>query len=111
MSKESRTPLETSVVKAIQAKLRAVPGCRVKKFHGTMYGAVELDLYGVYRGMPVFIEVKRPGGKPTLRQESEIAAWRAVGACTGVVHSVVEAIDLIEAGHREWRARWIEDFA
>nr|WP_294508880.1 MucR family transcriptional regulator [uncultured Bilophila sp.] len=59
-----QVPLESSVVATIIKKLNAVPGCRVKKFHGSAFGMMELDIYGCFNGRAVFIEVKRPGGKP-----------------------------------------------
>lgn len=58
-----QVPLESSVVATIIKKLNAVPGCRVKKFHGSAFGMMELDIYGCFNGRAVFIEVKRPGGK------------------------------------------------
>ena len=58
-----QVPLESSVVATIIKKLNAVPGCRVKKFHGSAFGMMELDIYGCFNGRAVFIEVKRPSGR------------------------------------------------
>ena len=60
-----QVPLESSVVATIIKKLNAVPGCRVKKFHGSAFGMMELDIYGCFNGRAVFIEVKRPGAAET----------------------------------------------
>jgi len=91
----TQTPLESSIVKAIVRKLNAIPGCRIKKHHGSMYGAMEVDLYGCCNGRAVFIEAKQPGKKPTDRQRAELESWKAVGAITGVATSVAEAMEII----------------
>lgn len=90
-----QVPLESSVVATIIKKLNAVPGCRVKKFHGSAFGMMELDIYGCFNGRAVFIEVKRPGGKATERQKREIERWRAVGALTGCATTPQEALSII----------------
>ena len=90
------TPLEKNITKTIIKRLNALQGCKVKKFHGSAWGEAELDIYGCYQGRAVFIEVKRPGGKPTARQESIIRDWESVGAITGTVTSADEAEALVE---------------
>ncbi len=59
------------------------------------FGMMELDIYGCFNGRAVFIEVKRPGGKATERQEREIEKWRAVGALTGCATTPQEALSII----------------
>ena len=55
------------------------------------------DLFGVRRsdGRAVFIEVKKPGGKPTQRQLDFIEAMKMHGAVAGICHSAAEAINLV----------------
>lgn len=36
------------------------------------YGATTLDVIGCYRGLFFAVEVKKPGGRPTLRQQGVI---------------------------------------
>jgi hypothetical protein len=91
----ANTPLEKNITAAILKRLNSMPGCRAKKHHGSMYGSSELDIYGCYLGHAFFLEVKRPGGKPTERQESDIRAWAAVGAIVGCVYSADAAQALI----------------
>lgn len=90
--------LESSICNTIIKKLNAVPGCRVKKFHGSPFGKCELDIYGCYNGVALFIEVKRPGCKPTIRQNKEIEDWRAVGAISGFVTGAEGALSML----RDW---------
>jgi hypothetical protein len=39
-------------------------------------------------GRRLEFEVKRPGGRATIRQEEELRRWRAAGAVAAVVSSV-----------------------
>lgn len=49
------------------------------------FGAPTLDYLGFFCGCGFAIEAKRPGGKPTERQEATIAQIRASGAAVFVV--------------------------
>ena len=89
------TALEKTIVKAILARLNAMPNCRAKKHHGDMYGSAELDVYGCISGRAFFLEVKRPGGKPTKRQDAIIREWESAGAMAGCVSSADEAEALV----------------
>lgn len=88
-------PLESSIVASILRALNELPNTRAKKHHGSQFGALELDIYGVSNGVPFFIEVKQPGKKPTSRQAVEIRNWKAVGAKSGCATSVDEALAVI----------------
>lgn len=90
-------PLESTISKNIIKAINAIPGCRVKKFHGSAFGANELDIYGCCRGRAVFIEVKRPSTikNTSARQDIEIERWHATGALAGVVCTVDGALALI----------------
>lgn len=87
--------LEKSITKSILRALNALPGCKAKKFvSGPM--SQDLDIYGSYQGRAFFLEVKRPRlGVTSGRQAHLIDEWRAVGAVSGVVTSVSEALDLV----------------
>ena len=95
------TPLEKNVTKGILRRLNAIPLCRAKKHHGGLYGAAEVDIYGCYDGRAFFVEVKRPGGKATARQQSDLRAWTAAGAITGCVSSADEAEALVVGGGKD----------
>lgn len=55
------------------------------------------DLFGFRRsdGKAVFIEVKKPSGKPTESQIQFIESMKAYGAVAGIAHSADEAIKII----------------
>ena len=90
-------PLESTISNGIIKAINKLEGCRVKKFHGSAFGHMELDIYGCCRGRAVFIEVKRPSTlkNTSARQEAEIRHWLDVGAISGVVCSKEEALALI----------------
>lgn len=67
----------------------------MKKFHGSAFGAMELDIYGCCRGRAVFLETKRTTNKASARQEVEIQRWQETGAIVGIVHNKEEALALI----------------
>ena len=91
-------PRESAIVARIMASLRQIPGCVVRKRHGTAWGvAGDPDLYGSVNGQHFEIEVKRPGENPTRLQEQRLAEWWDAGALAGVAHSVDEALSIIGA--------------
>lgn len=88
-------PLESTISNNIIKAINKIEGCRVKKFHGSAFGHMELDIYGCCRGRAVFLETKRTTNKPSARQLVEIERWAATGAIVGVVHNKEEALALI----------------
>ena len=85
-------PLEKQIVDSIVKVLRTIPGCVVRKRHGTVFGvAGDPDLYGTINGRHFELEVKQSGNPPTELQLRRLEEWRAAGATVGVVHSVQEA--------------------
>ena len=85
-------PLEKQIVDSIVKDFRTVPGCVVRKRHGTAFGvAGDPDLYGTINGRHFELEVKQPGNQPTVLQARRLVEWRAAGATVAVVHSVQEA--------------------
>jgi len=89
---------ETSITNRIIEALNKVAYVKLKKFHGSVYGHPELDIYGSVFGRPVFIEVKVPGKKPTPRQEQIIAEWNQAGAIAVWATSLEEAVVAIYKG-------------
>ena len=55
------------------------------------------DLFGVRRsdGRAIFIEVKKPGGRPTQNQLNFIETMKKHGAVAGICYSPEEAIKLV----------------
>lgn len=47
-------------------------------------------------GKIIFVELKKPGGKTTPLQDSQIARLMKLGCDVGVVHSIEEADDCVE---------------
>jgi hypothetical protein len=87
---------ERAIVASILRTLNAIQGCRAVKSHGSVYARRgEPDIRGSIHGRAFFLEVKRPGAKPTPIQESELAAWRRAGAAAEVVHSIAEALAVL----------------
>ena len=56
---------------------------------------ISLDLSFVIIGQAYFLEVKRPGAKPTPAQLAEMARWTGVGAVCRVVRTVQEALEAV----------------
>lgn len=95
MPKEGRSR-EATLVSGIIAALREIPGCVVRKRHGTAWGvAGDPDLYGSINGRHFEIEVKRRGEVPTPIQRVRLADWARSGALAGVAHSVEEAVAIV----------------
>lgn len=89
---------ESALVAGIIAALREIPGCVVRKRHGTAWGfAGDPDLYGSINGRHFEIEVKRRDREPTPLQQARLAEWRKTGALVGVAHSVDEALFILGA--------------
>lgn len=61
------------------------------------------DLFGVRKsdGRAVFIEVKKPTGKPSEEQLNFIQMMRECGAIAGICHSTAEALELIDGDINE----------
>jgi hypothetical protein len=82
---------ETTIVKACLTYLRRLSFSRWETRHGTAYGRVgQPDIFGCYHGQHVEIEIKRPGEKPTERQNFEREKWRAARALVGWATSPAE---------------------
>lgn len=103
-------PRESTIVAAIIRALKPVSGLVVRKrWTGGMAAAGDPDLTGCYQGRHFEIEVKAPGGRLTRLQQTRLTEWRAAGAITGVVHSVAEALALLNVDGREAPAKGGEE--
>lgn len=77
------------------------PCCMLEKNHGSVFGAVRLDLRGSVNGYAVEIETKMPGNKPSPRQAQRIRHLQKLKVITGWCTSPEEAIAIIEQGLKE----------
>lgn len=67
------------------------------KFHGNMYSQNGIPDLIVHRGgQVIFMEIKLPGKKPTTLQKVTIDKIRRYGTPAEVIHSVEEAIAVLE---------------
>lgn len=84
--------LESAIVKSI-VKMAKAEGWWVMKIHGGPYQLAGVpDLLCINRGRAVFLEVKRPGEKPTAIQVQRMNEIQRVGgAACHVVTSKEEA--------------------
>jgi len=93
---------ESTITRNILRALRGVPGLLVRKRHGSAAGiSGDPDLFGCYDGRHFEIEVKRPGARPTPRQQQRLKEWARAGARVGVARSVEEALDIVGATRRD----------
>lgn len=53
------------------------------------------DFVGWLRGKPFAMEVKKPGGKPTVEQAGELLRCELSGGSSAVVHSLAEAVEFL----------------
>ena len=87
---------ESHIVAKILKALNGLPMCRAEKLHGgPMSGAQKLDIMCCREGRFYYLEVKRPGGKPTDRQKNTMGKWRLTGAVVECVTSADEALDIV----------------
>lgn len=91
---------ETDLTAAIMRYVRKI-GCHCVKWHGDAYGSGgQPDLYVLVPStpyaIPVHIEVKAPGNKPTPRQEKVLRDLRKAGAVAVWVDNL-EAVERLIA--------------
>ena len=99
---------ETDLTAKIVAYLRS-QGCYAAKWHGSVYGAGGMpDIYVLVPSapyaIPVHIEVKLPGNKPTPRQEKVMRDLRKAGAVAVWVDNL-RAVEQLIANLREEHPR------
>jgi hypothetical protein len=94
VTKQAEGRLSTEIV----AALNRIPGVLVRKRHISPFAvAGDPDIYGSAKGRHVELETKLLGKKPTALQGRRLQEWQEAGAVVGVVHSVGEALALVEA--------------
>lgn len=76
---------EGKVKKTVSALLRSVPDLYYFMPVPSGYGESSLDYLGCYRGRFFAIETKKPGGKPTDRQNMIIERMKQSGGCVFVI--------------------------
>ena len=88
---------EAGVLAPLERRLKALGSdCVFIKVHGSPFQSAALDLIGCYRGQAFTVEVKRPGGRLTPRQNALIVKWSRSGALAGVVDSAESADEFID---------------
>ena len=96
MAQKKKPPLEKTITKTIIRYLNGLPACYARKIHGSRYTAGFPDIICVREGVCLWIEVKRPGNKPTELQLLELERWREAGALTIVAYSVEDVKDIMQ---------------
>jgi len=87
---------ESAIVAGVVKRLKA-RGAWVLKVHGGGYQRPGVaDVLGVYEGVPLALECKRPGQKPTPLQERDMVAFRRAGGRAEVI-TAAEQVDGILA--------------
>lgn len=90
-------PLERHLQRAINAVLDKIPELVYRKRHGSAFATKgDPDIYLLYAGRHVEIELKRPGENPTALQWKRLEEWARVGAIVAVVHSKQELYELLD---------------
>ncbi len=90
--------LERTITDAILRRLNHPPHTRAFKVAaGPMQGKGHPDIVGCHHGRMLALEVKRPGEQPTPLQRHTQRAWGAAGAIAGIVESVADVDQLLEA--------------
>lgn len=79
------TTPEGKVKRRVSDLLKATPGLYYWMPVPAGFGESTLDYVGCYRGLFFAIETKKPGGKPTSRQQQIIAAIERAGGKTFVI--------------------------
>jgi len=89
--------LERNIQSTVEGYLKTVPRLWFIKVHGTAFSRSGVpDFVGVYRGIPFFVELKKPGGEPEPRQKLEMRRLLFCGARGIVATSAAEVRHFIE---------------
>ena len=90
---KKHVPKEATIRSGIMRKLKKyAPDGYARGLPGGQYARGLPDILFVYKGIPVMIEVKRPGGVPTRLQALELSAFERAGA----VSLVMDGVDQVE---------------
>lgn len=94
-----RINMEKSIVKKIMKQLES-DGYFCVKIHGGAFQLAGLpDILALKDGLAAWIEVKRPGGKPTKLQTAMLQKMQRFGCCAGVATNIEEAMEIVN-GHQ-----------
>lgn len=92
---------EATLVRKIIELIRKNGG-EATKFHGGAYTrSGEPDIFAVFMGIPLLIEAKVPGKKPTKIQLSRIKKWQKAGALSFWTDNIKDVKDAIAAVIKE----------
>ena len=93
------TARESVITGKILKYLNGLLGCYARKVPGGFFSSGWPDIVGCYAGRAFLIEVKRPGGKTTALQETELRKWGAAKARTLVAYSVDDVMTFMQGYH------------
>ncbi len=89
---------EKAITKKIMGRLNEL-GFWTLKIHGGAYQMAGLpDILAIKEGKAYWIEVKRPGGKPTALQLKRLRDLKEAGCGTGIATTIEEAENIIDRG-------------
>lgn len=78
---------------------------------GKWYVRGVADVIGVYRGIPVAMELKSQKGKPSEHQDDFLRRFAAAGGVCGIVRSISDALQILRAADRIADSRQRADHA
>ena len=88
---------EKEVVDSIKDYLKTIPNIFYWKEHGGQFGTAGIpDLIICYKGRFIALEVKRPGGKPTLLQKITLNKIEKAKGIAKIVTSLEQVKAIIE---------------
>lgn len=93
-------PTERAITRQIREYVSGLPHVFWFKIHGSSFQKPGIpDMLIVVDGRPVFIEIKRPGGRPTALQQLVMQQIRDAGGTAEVVWSLDDAKRVIGIGY------------
>lgn len=88
------TTPEGRVKKKVSELLKNTPGCYYFMPVPGGFGMTTLDYIGCYRGRFFAIETKKPGGKPTARQNQIIGTMQVANAAVFVIDGDLTELEI-----------------
>lgn len=95
LKQAERVPLESTIEKQVCAYARA-RGLDAQKYTSPNRRSVPDRIFFGPDGLVFFIEFKRPGNKPTVKQDLEIERLRGYGIDVYVVDSIEEGKRIVD---------------
>ena len=88
---------ESAITRRIMSHLRKLPQTKALKLHGSIYSERGTpDIHITHQGRSYWLEIKKPGCRPTLLQAHRLKQWHGAGATVAVVHSWEEVKELLD---------------